>query len=66
MKIKASSQNIPDVNFTAPEPMPYQTTYNLDELFGSELDKVVAYYYEVTDEEAKKLMQNLIKRRIQF
>ena len=34
--------------------MPYQTTYNLDELFGSELDKVVAYYYEVTDEEAKK------------
>lgn len=54
MKIKASSQNIPDVNFTAPEPMPYQTTYNLDELFGSELDKVVAYYYEVTDEEAKK------------
>ena len=54
VKIKASSQNIPDVNFTAPEPMPYQTTYNLDELFGSELDKVVAYYYEVTDEEAKK------------
>lgn len=43
-----------------------KTTYNLDELFGSELDKVVAYYYEVTDEEAKKLMQNLIKRRIQF
>ena len=35
--------------------MPYQTTYNLDELFGSELDKVVAYYYEVTDEEAKKM-----------
>ena len=31
VKIKASSQNIPDVNFTAPEPMPYQTTYNLDE-----------------------------------
>ncbi len=54
VKIKASSQNIPDVNFTAPEPMPYQTTYNLDELFGSELDKVVAYYYEVTDDEAKK------------
>ena len=54
VKIKASSQNIPDVNFTAPEPMPYQTTYNLDELFGSELDKGVAYYYEVTDEEAKK------------
>ena len=54
VKIKPSSQNIPDVNFTAPEPMPYQTTYNLDELFGSELDKVVAYYYEVTDEEAKK------------
>ena len=54
VKIKASSQNIPNVNFTAPEPMPYQTTYNLDELFGSELDKVVAYYYEVTDEEAKK------------
>ena len=54
VQIKASSQNIPDVNFTAPEPMPYQTTYNLDELFGSELDKVVAYYYEVTDEEAKK------------
>ena len=54
VKIKASSQNIPDVNFTAPEPMPYQTTYNLDELFGSELDKVVAYYYEVTDEEANK------------
>ena len=54
VKIKASSQNIPDVNFTAPEPMPYQTSYNLDELFGSELDKVVAYYYEVTDEEAKK------------
>ena len=54
VKIKASSQNIPDVNFSAPEPMPYQTTYNLDELFGSELDKVVAYYYEVTDEEAKK------------
>ena len=54
VKIKASSQNIPDVNFTAPEPMPYQNTYNLDELFGSELDKVVAYYYEVTDEEAKK------------
>lgn len=54
VKIKASIQNIPDVNFTAPEPMPYQTTYNLDELFGSELDKVVAYYYEVTDEEAKK------------
>ena len=54
VKIKASSQTIPDVNFTAPEPMPYQTTYNLDELFGSELDKVVAYYYEVTDEEAKK------------
>ena len=54
VKIKASSQNIPDVNFTAPEPMSYQTTYNLDELFGSELDKVVAYYYEVTDEEAKK------------
>ena len=54
VKIKASSQNIPDVNFTAPEPMPYQTTYNLDELFGSELDKVVADYYEVTDEEAKK------------
>ena len=54
VKIKASSQNIPDVNFTAPEPMPYQTTYNLDELFGSELDKVGAYYYEVTDEEAKK------------
>ena len=54
VKIKASSQNIPDVNFTAPEPMPYQTTYNWDELFGSELDKVVAYYYEVTDEEAKK------------
>ena len=54
VKIKASSQNIPGVNFTAPEPMPYQTTYNLDELFGSELDKVVAYYYEVTDEEAKK------------
>ena len=54
VKIKASSQNIPDVNFTAPEPMPYQTTYNLDELFGSELDKVVAYYYEVNDEEAKK------------
>ena len=54
VKIKASSQNIPDVNFTAPEPMPYQTTYNLDELFGSELDKVVAYYYEVTDKEAKK------------
>ncbi|MGN4095494.1 PL29 family lyase N-terminal domain-containing protein, partial [Bacteroides ovatus] len=54
VKIKASSQNIPNVNFTAPEPMPYQTTYNLDELFGSELDKVVAYYYEVTDDEAKK------------
>ena len=54
VKIKASSQNIPDVNFTAPEPMPYQTTYNLDELFGSELDKVVAYYYEVNDEEDKK------------
>ena len=54
VKIKDSSQNIQDVNFTAPEPMPYQTTYNLDELFGSELDKVVAYYYEVTDEEAKK------------
>ena len=54
VKIKASSQNIPDVNFTAPEPMPYQTTYNLDELFGSELDKVVAYYYEVTAEGAKK------------
>mgnify|MGYP002614788675 FL=1 len=53
VKVKASSQNIPQANFVAPEPMPYQTTYNLDELFGSELDKVVAYYYEVTDDEAK-------------
>ena len=63
VKIKASSQNIPDVNFTAPEPMPYQTTYNLDELFGSELDKVVAYYYEVTDEEAKKADANFDKEK---
>ena len=66
VKIKASSQNIPDVNFTAPEPMPYQTTYNLDELFGSELDKVVAYYYEVTDEEAKKADAKFDKEKVKI
>ena len=33
-----------------------KTTYNLDELVGNDnLDKVVAYYYEVKEADAKKV-----------
>ena len=49
----ATEQDQPEVEFTAPdEALTYQKSYNLDELFNSELDKVVAYYYEVTKDEA--------------
>ena len=52
----ATEQDQPEVEFTAPdEALTYQKSYNLDELFNSELDKVVAYYYEVTEEEAAKV-----------
>ena len=52
----ATEQDQPEVEFTAPdEALTYQKSYNLDELFNSELDKVVAYYYEVTKDEAAKV-----------
>ena len=52
----ATEQDQPKVDFTAPnEVLTYQKSYNLDELFNSELDKVVAYYYEVTKDEAAKV-----------
>ena len=52
----ATEQEQPKVEFTAPdEALTYQKSYNLDELFNSELDKVVAYYYEVTKDEAAKV-----------
>ena len=52
----ATEQEQPKVEFTAPdEALTYQKSYNLDELFNSELDKVVAYYYEVTEKEAAKV-----------
>ena len=52
----ATEQDQPEVKFTAPdEALTYQKSYNLDELFNSELNKVVAYYYEVTEEEAAKV-----------
>lgn len=44
------------LNFTTPDPLPIKTTYNLDELVGNDnLDKVVAYYYEVKEADAKKV-----------
>ena len=45
----------PTVEFVDPEPLPFKVTYNLDELAGSGLDNVVAYYYEVKDEDAKNV-----------
>ena len=52
----ATEDDQPEVDFTAPDKaLTYQKSYNLDELFNSELDKVVAYYYEVTEEEAAKV-----------
>ena len=45
----------PTVEFVDPEPLPFKVTYNLDELAGSGLDNVVAYYYEVKDEDAKSV-----------
>ena len=49
-------EGAPSVNFTNPEPLPIKTTYNLDELVGNDnLDKVVAYYYEVKEADAKKV-----------
>ena len=46
----------PSVDFTTPDPLPIKTTYNLDELVGNDnLDKVVAYYYEVKEADAKKV-----------
>ena len=49
-------EGAPSVGFTNPEPLPIKTTYNLDELVGNDnLDKVVAYYYEVKEADAKKV-----------
>ena len=49
-------EKAPSVDFTTPDPLPIKTTYNLDELVGNDnLDKVVAYYYEVKEADAKKV-----------
>ena len=49
-------EGAPSVDFTNPEPLPIKKTYNLDELVGNDnLDKVVAYYYEVKEADAKKV-----------
>ena len=49
VKVKVEKDK-PDVEFQAPdEILTYQKTYSLDELFSSELDKVVAHYYTVAE-----------------
>ncbi|MBD3587778.1 PL29 family lyase N-terminal domain-containing protein [Bacteroides sp. GM023] len=49
VKVKVE-QGAPDVDFQVPdEKLTYQKSYSLDELFSSELDKVVAHYYTVAE-----------------
>lgn len=49
-------EKAPRVDFTTPDPLPIKTTYNLDELVGNDnLDKVVAYYYEVKEADRKRV-----------
>ena len=60
-------EGAPSVDFTNPESLPIKTTYNLDELVGNDnLDKVVAYYYEVKEADAKKVDATFDKERIRF
>ena len=56
----ATEQDQPKVEFTAPsETLTYQETYKLDELFGSQLDNVVAYYYEVAEDKNIEFKKDL-------
>ena len=50
VKTEKAENGTPSVSFQAPdEDLTYQKSYSLDELFSSELNKVVAHYYTVAD-----------------
>ena len=63
VKVKAKAttdSDQPEVSISGPsETLTYQETYKLDELFGSQLDNVVAYYYEVAKNENIEFKKDL-------
>ena len=61
VKAKATTDSDqPEVSISGPsETLTYQETYKLDELFGSQLDNVVAYYYEVAKNENIEFKKDL-------
>ncbi|RHD50700.1 PL29 family lyase N-terminal domain-containing protein, partial [Bacteroides caccae] len=63
VKVKAKAttdSDQPKVSISGPsETLTYQETYKLDELFGSQLDNVVAYYYEVAKNENIEFKKDL-------